>query len=203
MIDLLKGYLQIDDRDEPRAIREKVTGKLLTLDRALEPALPALLALLDVPVEDRRWEALDPPAAAAADPRRAQAAPPAGEPGPAAPGRVRGSPLDRRRDAGACSTAWSRACRRPGSCSSSTTARSTGTAGAGRPTTASSGSTRSPPENATALLETLLGADASARAPQAPPHRADRGQPASSSRRACGASWTTGRSWASAAPIAW
>ena len=54
MIDLLKGYLQIADRDEPRAIREKVTGKLLTLDRALEPALPAFLALLDVPVEDRR-----------------------------------------------------------------------------------------------------------------------------------------------------
>jgi class 3 adenylate cyclase/tetratricopeptide (TPR) repeat protein len=58
---LLRGYLQIGDRDEPRAIREKVTGKLLTLDRALEPALPAFLALLDVPVEDPRWEVLDPP----------------------------------------------------------------------------------------------------------------------------------------------
>ncbi len=33
-------------------IREKVTGKLLSLDRALEPSLPALLWLLDVPVED-------------------------------------------------------------------------------------------------------------------------------------------------------
>jgi class 3 adenylate cyclase len=60
VVDLLKGYLQIADRDEPRAIREKVTGKLLTLDRALEPALAALLALLDLPVVDRRWEALDP-----------------------------------------------------------------------------------------------------------------------------------------------
>src|SRR5262245_9091526 len=37
-------------------------GKLLALDRALEPALPALLALLDVPADDRRWQALDPPA---------------------------------------------------------------------------------------------------------------------------------------------
>jgi class 3 adenylate cyclase len=60
VVNLLKGYLQIGDRDEPRAIREKVTGKLLTLDRALEPALPAFLALLDVPVEDRQWEVLDP-----------------------------------------------------------------------------------------------------------------------------------------------
>src|SRR4029453_9304590 len=34
----------------------------MALDRTLEPALPALLALLDVPVEDRRWGALDPPA---------------------------------------------------------------------------------------------------------------------------------------------
>jgi hypothetical protein len=33
VVTLLRGYLQIGDRDEPRAIREKVTGKLLTLDR--------------------------------------------------------------------------------------------------------------------------------------------------------------------------
>ena len=33
-------------------IREKVTGHLLTLDKALAPTLPAFLALLDVPVED-------------------------------------------------------------------------------------------------------------------------------------------------------
>ena len=45
----------------PAAVREKVTGKLLTLDRALEPTLPALLALLEVPVEDPQWQALDPP----------------------------------------------------------------------------------------------------------------------------------------------
>jgi len=60
VIDLLKGYFKIQDRDDLREIREKVTGKLLTLDRALEPTLPALLALLDVPVEDSAWQALDP-----------------------------------------------------------------------------------------------------------------------------------------------
>jgi hypothetical protein len=37
-----------------------VTGKLLTLDRTLEPTLPVLLALLDVPVEDAPWQGLDP-----------------------------------------------------------------------------------------------------------------------------------------------
>jgi predicted ATPase len=36
-------------------------GRILALDQALEPDLPALLALLDVPVEDAPWEALDPP----------------------------------------------------------------------------------------------------------------------------------------------
>src|SRR5205823_2953670 len=42
-------------------IREKLTGKLLTLDPALQPALPAFLSLLDVPVDDTAWDALDPP----------------------------------------------------------------------------------------------------------------------------------------------
>ena len=60
VIDLLKGYFKIQDRDDLREIREKVTGKLLTLDRALEPTLPALLALLDVPVDDAAWQTLDP-----------------------------------------------------------------------------------------------------------------------------------------------
>src|SRR5437867_11158489 len=34
---------------------------MLALDRALEPMLPPLLALLDVPVEDALWQNLDPP----------------------------------------------------------------------------------------------------------------------------------------------
>ncbi len=60
VIDLLKGYFKIQDRDDLREIREKVTGKLLTLDEALKPAIPALLALLDVPVDDASWRTLDP-----------------------------------------------------------------------------------------------------------------------------------------------
>jgi class 3 adenylate cyclase/tetratricopeptide (TPR) repeat protein len=61
VIDLLKGYFKIGDRDDHREMRDKVLGRVLGLDRALEPLLPPLLALLDVPVEDPGWQALDPP----------------------------------------------------------------------------------------------------------------------------------------------
>ncbi len=58
IIDLLRAYFQIEAGDEARRIREKVTGKL---DRSLGPSLPALLWLLDVPIEDPQWQRLDPP----------------------------------------------------------------------------------------------------------------------------------------------
>lgn len=59
VIDLLKNYFDILDRDDARRVREKVTGKLLTLDEGLRSALPALLALLDAPPEDSAWDALE------------------------------------------------------------------------------------------------------------------------------------------------
>jgi class 3 adenylate cyclase/tetratricopeptide (TPR) repeat protein len=61
MLELLRAYFQIEPADEPRKIREKVTGKLLSLDRQLEPCISPILWLLDVPVEDEAWERLDPP----------------------------------------------------------------------------------------------------------------------------------------------
>ena len=60
VIDLLQAYFKVHDREAHREIREKVTGKLLTLDRTLEPILPAVLTLLDVPVEAAGWQVLDP-----------------------------------------------------------------------------------------------------------------------------------------------
>jgi class 3 adenylate cyclase len=61
VIELLKKYFRVEGRDDARIIREKVTGRLLSLDRALEPFLTAFLWLLDVPVDDAQWERLDPP----------------------------------------------------------------------------------------------------------------------------------------------
>jgi tetratricopeptide (TPR) repeat protein len=60
VIELLKSYFKIQDRDDLQSIREKVTSTLLALDEALKPALPPLLALLDVPVDDASWQTLDP-----------------------------------------------------------------------------------------------------------------------------------------------
>src|SRR5712692_202486 len=48
LIDLLKNYFQIIPQDDERRIREKVAGKVLILDRALEDTLPYLFTLLSV-----------------------------------------------------------------------------------------------------------------------------------------------------------
>jgi class 3 adenylate cyclase/tetratricopeptide (TPR) repeat protein len=61
VIDLLKDACGIDASDEPPRRREKVLGTVVGLDAALEPILPPLLALLDVPVDEADWPRLDPP----------------------------------------------------------------------------------------------------------------------------------------------
>jgi tetratricopeptide (TPR) repeat protein len=60
VLDLLKDYCDIDSRDDLRRQREKVVGKVLGLDEALRPTLPAILALLEVPVDEPQWQALEP-----------------------------------------------------------------------------------------------------------------------------------------------
>jgi tetratricopeptide (TPR) repeat protein len=61
LADLLRGYFRIDDRDDLRAVRAKVTGTLLTLDRALEDAVAAMLWILDVPEPGEAFLGLEPP----------------------------------------------------------------------------------------------------------------------------------------------
>ena len=61
VIDLLRRYVDVEDQDEPRTIRAKVTGQVLTLDEALQDTIPALLALLDVLPADSPFARLDPP----------------------------------------------------------------------------------------------------------------------------------------------
>ncbi len=61
VIDLLKAYFLFEASDDLQTIRNKVTDRLLALEPTLQPILPALLVLLEVPVEDPQWQALDPP----------------------------------------------------------------------------------------------------------------------------------------------
>jgi class 3 adenylate cyclase len=61
VIDLLKRYSHVDDSDDPRTIRAKLTGQILTLDETLHDTLPALLALLDALPADSPFAQLDPP----------------------------------------------------------------------------------------------------------------------------------------------
>ncbi len=61
VVDLLKRYCHVEERDDPRTIRAKVTGQILTLDEALHETIPALLALLDALPADSPFLTLDPP----------------------------------------------------------------------------------------------------------------------------------------------
>jgi predicted ATPase/class 3 adenylate cyclase len=61
VIDLLRRYCHVDDGDDARTIRAKVTGQVLTLDTLLQDTIPALLALLDVLPDDSPFRTLDPP----------------------------------------------------------------------------------------------------------------------------------------------
>jgi class 3 adenylate cyclase/tetratricopeptide (TPR) repeat protein len=59
--DLLKRYCHVDDGDDARTIRAKVTGQVLTLDETLQETLPALLSLLEAVPDDSPFLTLDPP----------------------------------------------------------------------------------------------------------------------------------------------
>ena len=144
VIDVLKRYSHVEEHDDTRTVRAKVTGQVLTLDPTLQDAVPALLSLLDALPEDSPFLKLDPP-------------------------QRRQRTLDALKrvvlresqeqplllvcedlhwidygDAGSARSVSSRACLLPGCYCWSTTARSTSTPGAAKRTTRNSGSTHCP-----------------------------------------------------------
>jgi len=61
LIELLKSYFQLDAHDDASMIRDKVTGKLLLLDaQHLAPLAAPFLWLLDAATTNAEWEQLDP-----------------------------------------------------------------------------------------------------------------------------------------------
>jgi class 3 adenylate cyclase/tetratricopeptide (TPR) repeat protein len=59
VIELLKSYFDIQAQDDERKRREKVTGKVLSLDRSLEDTLPYLFALLGIPDPSASLQQMD------------------------------------------------------------------------------------------------------------------------------------------------
>ncbi len=60
LIDLLKNYFQLIMHDDERRRREKITGKVLTLDRSLEDTLPYLFFLLGIAEPTSPLQQMDP-----------------------------------------------------------------------------------------------------------------------------------------------
>ncbi len=60
VIELLKSYFDIQAGDDERKRREKVSGKVLTLDRSLEDTLPYLFALLGIEEQPSPLQQMDP-----------------------------------------------------------------------------------------------------------------------------------------------
>src|SRR5262249_12313795 len=58
--DLLTAYCHIEDRDALRTVQAKVTGQILTLDAALQDAVPVILALFEALPPDSPFLHLDP-----------------------------------------------------------------------------------------------------------------------------------------------
>jgi tetratricopeptide (TPR) repeat protein len=58
--DLLKAYCHIEDRDDLRTVRAKITGQILTLDETLQDTVPAVLALFEALPTDSPFLHLDP-----------------------------------------------------------------------------------------------------------------------------------------------
>ena len=88
VLDLLRRYCHLEEREDARTIQTKVTEQVLTLDAALQDAAPVLLALLDALPARQPVPAARPHAAPPAHAQCPQAGAAAPEPGAAAPARL-------------------------------------------------------------------------------------------------------------------
>jgi class 3 adenylate cyclase/tetratricopeptide (TPR) repeat protein len=61
VIDLVRRYTRVEERDDVGTIRAKVTGQVLTLAETLQETIPALLSLLEALPEDSPFRTFDPP----------------------------------------------------------------------------------------------------------------------------------------------
>ena len=62
ILQIFKAYFAIDDRDDPRAAREKVAGRLLLIDESFRDVLSVVFDFLGVPDPERPAPNLDPEA---------------------------------------------------------------------------------------------------------------------------------------------
>lgn len=60
LLELLRSYFGITDRDTARAAREKVAGRIVLLDESLKESLPLLFDLLGLPDPERPVPRIDP-----------------------------------------------------------------------------------------------------------------------------------------------
>jgi DNA-binding NtrC family response regulator/tetratricopeptide (TPR) repeat protein len=60
LVELLRGCFGVEETDTPSEIGLRIEQTLRSLDPALHPHVPALLALCEVPLDDPRWHGLEP-----------------------------------------------------------------------------------------------------------------------------------------------
>ena len=62
ILQIFRAYFAIDDRDDPRAAREKIAGRLLLIDERFRDVLPIVFDFLGVPDPERPVPRMDPEA---------------------------------------------------------------------------------------------------------------------------------------------
>ena len=60
IVELLRAFFQVGEHEAPFKTRQTVVARLTTLDVALDAFAPPCMWLLGIPVDDSRWERLDP-----------------------------------------------------------------------------------------------------------------------------------------------